>query len=175
MSASNADVSMDIENLKWVLDRNSDCVRDADNKAAIVLSAIAVISTVLFSSDMFCNCAKATLASKDAFGCILLASMLVSAILCVAFSWLAIIPRVSSHERSLIYFGDISRISSVSEYNALISESSFSLRNEILNQIIEVSAICSAKMKWQTRSQNALPVLVVATVFYICRALLGSI
>lgn len=133
------------EDLKWVLDRTSAYIRDADAKNGFIVAALSIVVTIALSDGGFLS--KLNLMIKE--GCpysyvvFLLGLASFSTVITILGS---VFPRLDSKEarQSNIYYGDISSFDSAREYLALVD--CCNLRSELINQIFVNSKIAKKKM-----------------------------
>lgn len=158
---------LDTDDLKWLLERNSSYIRDADTKNGITLAIVAVIASILFSSEAFISSASKTIIAGNKVGIILLLAMMVSAAFTMLCVFLSLKPRVKNSKKSLLFYGDISGVGDSDLLHTLFASGAFDLRTQLESQIMETSRICCEKMAWHARADWSLMVLVVAMILYV--------
>ena len=133
------------DDLKWVLDRTSTYIRDADTKNGMVIAALAVIVAVAFPDGEFVSAAK----SMAADGC----WHLVIVVLCGLFALFlvftllgSIFPRLDlkGRRKSVLFYGDIDGYSNAGAF--LWDAERADLREELAGQIYANSKIAKRKM-----------------------------
>lgn len=133
------------EDLKWVLDRTSAYIRDADTKNAFVVALLSVVATITLSDGEFLTKFNQMIKEGCPYCCVVFLLGLAS-FLTVITVLASVFPRLDSKEarRSYIYYGDISSFDSAREYLDLVD--CCSLRSELINQILVNSKIAKKKM-----------------------------
>lgn len=133
------------EDLKWVLDRTSAYIRDADTKNAFVVALLSVVVTITLSDGEFLTKINQMIKEGCPYCCVVFLLGLASSLTVITVLG-SVFPRLDSKEArcSNIYYGDISSFDSASEY--LDSVDRCSLRSELINQILVNSKIAKKKM-----------------------------
>lgn len=163
------------DDLKWLLERNSSYIRDADTKNGITLAIVAVIASVLFSSEAFISSASKTITDGNKMGIILLLAMMASAAFTMLCVFMSLKPRVKNSRKSLLFYGDISDVGDSDLLHTLFASETFDLESQLESQIIETARICCEKMAWHSRADWSLMVLVAAMILYVsCTILIGG-
>ena len=163
------------DDLKWLLERNSGHIRDADTKNGITLASIAVIASVLFSSEAFISSASKVISSGNKIGIVLLLVMMASAASTLFCVFLSLKPRVKSSKKSLLFYEDISGVGDSELLHTMYMPEAFDFVSQLESQIVETARICHEKMAWHTRADWALLVLVIAMIMYVaCIVLIGG-
>lgn len=133
------------EDLKWVLDRTSAYIRDADTKNAFVVAVLSVVVTITLSDGDFLTKFNQMIKEGCPYCCVVFLLGLASFLTVITVLG-SVFPRLDSKEvrRSNIYYGDISSLDSAREYLDLVD--CCSLRSELINQILVNSKIAKKKM-----------------------------
>ena len=133
------------EDLKWVLDRTSAYIRDADTKNAFVVALLSIVVTITLSDGDFLTKINQMIKEGCPYCCVVFLLGFAS-LLTVITVLGSVFPRLDSKEarRSNIYYGDISSFNSAREYLDLVD--CCSLRSELINQILVNSKIAKKKM-----------------------------
>ena len=116
---SNAGLSN--EDLKWVLDRTSAYIRDADTKNAFVVAVLSVVVTITLSDGEFLTKFNQMIKEGCPYCCVVFLLGLASFLTVITVLG-SVFPRLDSKEarRSNIYYGDISSFDSAGEYLDLV-------------------------------------------------------
>lgn len=143
--AADGPVGLSADDLKWVLDRTSTYIRDADTKNGMVIAALAVIVAVAFPDGEFVSAAKSMVAD----GCWHLAIVVFCGLfaLLLVFALLgSIFPRLDlkGRRKSVLFYGDIDGYSSAGAF--LWDAERADLREELAGQIYANSKIAKRKM-----------------------------
>ena len=133
------------DDLKWVLDRTSTYIRDADTKNGMVIAALAVIVAIAFPNGEFVSAARAMIADGCwHLGIVVLCGL--SALLLVFTLLGSIFPRLDlkGRRKSVLFYGDIDSYSSAGAF--LWDAERADLQEELAGQIYVNSKIAKRKM-----------------------------
>lgn len=138
-------VGLSNEDLKWVLDRTSAYIRDADTKNAFVVALLSVATTIALSDGDFLTKINQMTKEGCPYCCVVLLLGLASFLTVITVLG-SVFPRLDSKDarRSNIYYGDISSFNSARDYLDLAD--CCNLRSEVTNQIFINSKIAKKKM-----------------------------
>lgn len=133
------------EDLKWVLDRTSAYIRDADTKNAFVVALLSVVVTITLSDGEFLTKISQMVKEGCPYCCVVFLLGLASFLTVITVLG-SVFPRLDSKEarRSNIYYGDIGSLDSARDYLDLAD--CCNLRCELINQIFVNSKIAKKKM-----------------------------
>lgn len=133
------------EDLKWVLDRTSAYIRDADSKNAFVVALLSVVITITLSDGEFLTKINQMVKEGCPYCCVVFLLGLASFLTVITVLG-SVFPRLDSKEarQSSIYYGDISSFNSAGDYLDLAD--CCNLRSELTNQIFINSKIAKKKM-----------------------------
>ncbi len=133
------------DDLKWVLDRTSTYIRDADTKNGMVIAALAVIVAVAFPDGEFVSAAK-SMAADGCWHLVIVVLCGLSALLLVFTLLGSIFPRLDlkGRRKSVLFYGDIDGYSSTGAF--LRDAEKADLREELAEQIYVNSKIAKRKM-----------------------------
>ena len=133
------------EDLKWVLDRTSTYIRDADTKNAFVVALLSVVVTITLSDGEFLTKINQLIEEGCPYCCVVFLLGFASFLTLITVLG-SVFPRLDSKEerRSSIYYGDISSFNFARDYLDLAD--CCNLRSELTNQILINSKIAKKKM-----------------------------
>lgn len=140
-----SDAGLSNEDLKWVLDRTSAYIRDADTKNAFVVALLSVVVTITLSDGELLTKFNQMIKEGCPYCCVVFLLGLASFLTVITVLG-SVFPRLDFKEatRSIIYYGDISSFDSAREYLDLVD--CCNLRSELINQIFVNSKIAKKKM-----------------------------
>lgn len=152
------------EDLKWVLDRTSAYIRDADTKNAFVVALLSVVVTITLSDGDFLTKINQMVKEGCPYCCVVFLLGLASFLTVITVLG-SVFPRLDSKEarRSNIYYGDISSLDFARDYLDLAD--CCNLRCELINQIFVNSKIAKKKMTLNRYSIISLLLFIVMLTF----------
>lgn len=152
------------EDLKWVLDRTSAYIRDADTKNAFVVALLSVVVTITLSDGEFLTKINQMVKEGCPYCCVVFLLGLASFLTVITVLG-SVFPRLDSKEarRSNIYYGDISSLDSARDYLDLAN--CCNLRCELINQIFVNSKIAKKKMTLNRYSIISLLLFIMMLTF----------
>lgn len=133
------------EDLKWILDRTGEYIRDADAKNGFIVAVLSIIVTITLSDGELLTKLNQMLEEGCPYSFVVFLLGLASFLTLVTVLG-SVFPRLNSKEarQSNIYYGDISSFDSAGEYLDLVD--CCNLRSELINQIFVNSKIAKKKM-----------------------------
>lgn len=165
---------MDEDNLKYVLDRTTELVRNSDNKSSIMIAVVAGLAVILFSNGEFVSAVVET----AAHGCIICKALLVVAsgalIIFLIALFNSIYPSSRSDGDSLIYAGSICKRSDHESYQRDLADASYSFEEDLINQIYIHSAIFKKKNRCNKIASYSLYTLIVSVMVFVILYLVGG-
>lgn len=167
-------MAVEVENLKWTLDRICQSSRDADAKCGVVTAVVAALGAILFSNQTFpvllfrVACGEVGgLSTKALFG------VMTSALIVLVFALVAtLFPRTKCSFNSKIYFDKIGRFIDWQAYKIDAKSYIYSFEDDLLSQIYVNSGICRQKHRWSKVALFATYVLVLSIIaFAVCQVM----
>lgn len=164
---------MNTEDLKYVLDRTTELVRNADSKNNVMVAIIAGLAVVLFSNGEFVSSVSLAIASGDVFCMAVLSVIIVTLLVFLAALFSALRPVDSCISNSLVYAGKISEHENCGDYRGAIFSPEYSLEDDLVEQIYINAKIFKRKTRCNKIASYSLYIMILAIIVFASCSIRG--
>lgn len=164
------------DELKWILERATESVRNIDSKNGVLIAILAAIAAILFSGEAFLSAVSDQACPEWAYRvkAVCIALMVGAALVSAIALTLSLIPRAQCPKDSLIYSGQIARFENAGEYAKALDKNTIDFQGDLVNQIYITSTIYRRKTFWNKVATIAMAALVILIVAFACICVIGA-
>lgn len=167
-------MKMNIDDLKYVLDRTTELVRNADSKNNIMIAIAAGLAAVLFSNEAFLSAIMTTVQAGISLRLTTFCALVISLIVFLASLFASIWPRDKCSGESSIYAGEIAEYQDYRSYKSSLDEPGYSLSDDLTRQIYANSGIYNRKTKCNKIAARSLCCLIMSILLFVFFYMIGA-